>query len=92
MCRKSLARAKRASLRPFFRPLFDFSRQKKCALFCTQCTLPKNPFLLALRQNVPGGEERGETDVFAGYSLLLKEAPDIGPLYRYLAHAYRYPV
>ena len=52
----------------------------------------KNPFLLALRQNVPGGEERGETDVFAGYSLLLKEAPDIGPLYRYLAHPYRYPV
>ena len=52
----------------------------------------KNPFLLALRQNVPGGEERGETDVFAGYSLLLKEAPDIGTLYRYLAHPYRYPV
>ena len=35
------------------------------------CSLRKHPFLLALRQwghfNVPGGEERGETDVFAGY-------------------------
>ena len=36
-------------------------------------SLRKHPFLLALRRwerfarNVPGGEERGETDVFAGY-------------------------
>ena len=37
-------------------------------------SLRKHPFLLALRRwgrfarNVPSGEERGETDVFAGYS------------------------
>ena len=38
-----------------------------------QSSLRKHPFLLALRRwerfetrNVPGGEERGETDVFAG--------------------------
>ena len=36
-------------------------------------SLRKHPFLLALRRggrfalNVPGGEEQGETDVFAGY-------------------------
>ena len=36
-------------------------------------SLRKHPFLLALRhlgrfaRNVPSGEERGETDVFAGY-------------------------
>ena len=36
-------------------------------------SLRKHPFLLAVRRwgrftrNVPGGEERGETDVFAGY-------------------------
>ena len=39
-------------------------------------SLRKHPFLLALRRwgrfarkNVPSGEERGETDVFAGWSL-----------------------
>ena len=38
------------------------------------CSLRKHPFLLALRRwgrfarNVPGDEERGETDVFAGYA------------------------
>ena len=38
------------------------------------CSLRKHPFVLALRswgrfsrRNVPNGEERGETDVFAGY-------------------------
>ena len=41
--------------------------------FRCSCSLRKHPFLLALRRwghfarNVPGGEERGETDVFAGY-------------------------
>ena len=35
--------------------------------FCERTTsLRKHPFLLALRRNVPSGEERGETDVFAG--------------------------
>ena len=41
-------------------------------------SLRKHPFLLALRRwghlyfarNVPSGEERGETDVFAGYKRL----------------------
>ena len=39
-------------------------------------SLRKHPFLLALRRwghfarNVPSGEERGETDVFAGYMRL----------------------
>ena len=38
-----------------------------------RASLRKHPFLLALRRwrrfarNVPTGEERGETDVFAGY-------------------------
>ena len=27
-------------------------------------------------RNVPGGEERGETDVFAGYNLAKNEAPE----------------
>ena len=41
--------------------------------FCINFSLRKHPFLLALRRwgrfarNVPGGEERGERDVFAGY-------------------------
>ena len=35
----------------------------------TTRSLRKHPFLLALRsRNVPGGEERRETDVFAGYT------------------------
>jgi len=39
-------------------------------------SLRKHPFLLALRRwgrssarNVPSGEERGETDIFAGYKI-----------------------
>ena len=42
----------------------------KCGSRC-RCSLRKHPFLLALRRwgrwNVPSGEEREETDVFAGY-------------------------
>ena len=41
---------------------------------CLTLSLRKHPFLLALRlwgrfarRNVPSGEERGETDIFAGY-------------------------
>ena len=41
--------------------------------FLDLCSLRKHPFLLALRRwgrsarNIPSGEERGETDVFARY-------------------------
>ena len=51
------------------------------------CSLRKHPFLLALRRwgrfarrnarNVPSGEERGETDVFAGYELCSWSEPEI---------------
>ena len=37
----------------------------------TRSSLRKHPFLLSLRRRgrfVPSGEERGETDVFAGYT------------------------
>ena len=44
-------------------------------------SLRKRPFLLALRRlgrfvsfrNVPSGEERGETDVFAGYGFVCEK-------------------
>ena len=44
-------------------------------------SLRKDPFLLALRRwgrfarNVPSGEERGETDLFAGYRWASKNFP-----------------
>ena len=47
-----------------------------CVRMASYISLRKHPFLLALRrrgrfaQNVPGGEERGETDVFPGYSYM----------------------
>ena len=46
------------------------NRKMICYINCQDsCSLRKPPFLLALRRwgrFVPGGEERGETDVFAG--------------------------
>ena len=51
-------------------------RKKKVMRTSTNYSLRKHPFLLALRRwgrferNVPSGEERGQTDVFAGYKYM----------------------
>ena len=48
----------------------DFKHKKGCCFSYTLASLRKHPFLLALRSFL-SDEERGETDVFASYTLAL---------------------